>query len=38
MTDKEMQEATAVTTPPYTTNALAEGTVDAVVIGGVPQD
>jgi thioredoxin reductase len=29
-----MQEAVAVTTPPYASDALAEGTVDAVVIGG----
>ncbi len=34
MTDKERQEAMAVTTPPYASDALAEGTVDAVVIGG----
>ncbi|MFJ8143252.1 NAD(P)/FAD-dependent oxidoreductase [Streptomyces sp. NPDC096013] len=34
MTDKESQEAVAVTTPPYASDALAEGTVDAVVIGG----
>ncbi|MDX3458934.1 NAD(P)/FAD-dependent oxidoreductase [Streptomyces sp. ME02-8801-2C] len=34
MTDKERQEATAVTTSPYESDALAEGTVDAVVIGG----
>src|SRR5581483_5562193 len=33
MTDKERQEAMAVTTPPYASDALAEGTVDAVVIG-----
>jgi hypothetical protein len=32
---KERQEAMAVTTPPYASDALAEGTVDAVVIGGV---
>jgi thioredoxin reductase len=34
MTDKERQEAMAVTTSPYASDALAEGTVDAVVIGG----
>ncbi len=34
MTDKETQEAMAVATPPYASDALAEGTVDAVVIGG----
>ncbi|MET7704104.1 NAD(P)/FAD-dependent oxidoreductase [Streptomyces sp. NPDC005485] len=34
MTDKEKQEATAVTTPADVSDALAEGTVDAVVIGG----
>jgi len=34
MTDKERQEAMAVTTAPYASDALAEGTVDAVVIGG----
>jgi thioredoxin reductase len=34
MTDKETQEATAVTTATYTSDALAEQTVDAVVIGG----
>ncbi|WP_217177242.1 NAD(P)/FAD-dependent oxidoreductase [Streptomyces sp. AC495_CC817] len=34
MTDKERQEATAVTPPPYASDALAEGTVDALVIGG----
>jgi len=34
MTDKEKQEATAVTTPPYASDALPEGNVDAVVIGG----
>ncbi|WP_416966805.1 NAD(P)/FAD-dependent oxidoreductase [Streptomyces sp. 4F14] len=34
MTDKETQETTAVTTPAYESDALAEGTVDAVVIGG----
>ena len=34
MTDKEKQEAMAVTTPPYASDALVEGTVDAVVIGG----
>ncbi|MDX3229567.1 NAD(P)/FAD-dependent oxidoreductase [Streptomyces sp. ME19-01-6] len=34
MTDKERQEATAVTTPLYASDALDEGTVDAVVIGG----
>lgn len=34
MTDKERQEAMAVATPAYASDALAEGTVDAVVIGG----
>ncbi|SEE09045.1 Thioredoxin reductase [Streptomyces sp. 3213] len=34
MNDKETQETTTVTTPPYASDALAEGTVDAVVIGG----
>ncbi|MDQ0761530.1 thioredoxin reductase [Streptomyces canus] len=34
MTDKERQEAMAVATPLYASDALAEGTVDAVVIGG----
>ncbi|MDX3568130.1 NAD(P)/FAD-dependent oxidoreductase [Streptomyces sp. ID05-47C] len=34
MTDKEEQEGTAVATPAYASDALAEGTVDAVVIGG----
>jgi thioredoxin reductase len=34
MTDKERQEAVTVTTPPYASDALTEGTVDAVVIGG----
>jgi thioredoxin reductase len=34
MNDKEKQETTAVTTSPYASDALAEGTVDAVVIGG----
>jgi thioredoxin reductase len=34
MTDQERQEATAVTDRPYPSDALAEGTVDAVVIGG----
>jgi thioredoxin reductase len=34
MTDKERQEAMAVATPPCASDALAEGTVDAVVIGG----
>lgn len=34
MTDKEQQEATAVTTPAFASDTLAEGTVDAVVIGG----
>ncbi|MEU4878040.1 NAD(P)/FAD-dependent oxidoreductase [Streptomyces sp. NPDC021608] len=34
MTDKEKQEAAAVATPPCASDALAEGTVDAVVIGG----
>ncbi|MDX3458918.1 NAD(P)/FAD-dependent oxidoreductase [Streptomyces sp. ME02-8801-2C] len=34
MTDKAKQEATAVTTPPYASDALTEETVDAVVIGG----
>ena len=34
MTDKERPDALAVSTPPYASDALAEGTVDAVVIGG----
>ncbi|MFF9774125.1 NAD(P)/FAD-dependent oxidoreductase [Streptomyces sp. NPDC013978] len=34
MNDKETQETTAVTTPADASDALAEGTVDAVVIGG----
>jgi thioredoxin reductase len=34
MTDKERQEAMAVATPAYASDALDEGTVDAVVIGG----
>ncbi len=34
MTDKGTQEAMAVATPPYASDALAEQTVDAVVIGG----
>src|SRR6185437_15006583 len=34
MTDKERQEAMAVTAPAYASDALAEGTVDTVVIGG----
>ncbi|MFM9609166.1 NAD(P)/FAD-dependent oxidoreductase [Streptomyces niveiscabiei] len=34
MTEKDKQEAAAVTTPPYASDALAEGTIDAVVIGG----
>ncbi|MFF7314259.1 FAD-dependent oxidoreductase [Streptomyces sp. NPDC008137] len=34
MTDKERQEAVTAATPPYASDALAEGSVDAVVIGG----
>src|SRR5690349_24990914 len=34
MTDKERLETMAVATPPYASDALAEETVDAVVIGG----
>ena len=34
MTDKERQETMTVTAPAYASDALAEGTVDAVVIGG----
>jgi thioredoxin reductase len=34
MTDKERLETMAVATPPYESDPLAEGTVDAVVIGG----
>ncbi|GAA3845391.1 hypothetical protein GCM10022226_80740 [Sphaerisporangium flaviroseum] len=36
-THKEKQEAMAVTTSPYASDALPEGTVDAVVIGGAPR-
>ena len=34
MTDEERHDAMAVATTPYASDALAEGTVDVVVIGG----
>jgi thioredoxin reductase len=34
MTDQEKQETMTVPTPPYPSDELAEGTIDAVVIGG----